>query len=712
MSRAPTDRPPREATATGPAATWRGLFLIILAIGAFVPALWGDFVFDDRGIIVDNPAVHEESPVPALVSRYWPDSPHAGLYRPVTTITFWSDTRLFGPRPVAHHAGNLLLHACVTLLLWLLLHRWFPHRQATAWMTAAIFAVHPLHAEAVAGIVGRAELLAAFWSLLSLVLVERATRSPAPLRGLALSALTFALAALSKESAVGLWGFTVYLGWVHYPFVAPRALSSDEDAPGAGHRYAQIWRRTALLWAVSLCFVLLLRLRVLGGLIALDEVNPMDNALVPLPAIERIFNALGILWIPLGQIFVPWKLSADYSHAAIVPGFGWVIGGVALALGLVALAAFTWKQRNVAALWGLAFLGCTGILTANVFFAIGTIYGERLAYLPMAGVVWLFLILAGDRVPARLRRPALALVFVWGVLLLARAADRSFDWRTNLTLFESATQTVPRSAKAWANYGSALVTAGSLDPAIQAARRALAIAPDYPPAHRILGSALNQSNRPDEALPHLRRAAQSAGRWRLEGTLDLGNAFLLLENGAAAESAFTAALALAKDTDASPWVGLASAYAQQSRWPESRTAWQNAVMRDSSDARFRSRWAYALWQAGHADSAETLYRKQASGATATADAKNDLAWFLIREQRAPDEAMPLALAAFTEAPGENTADTVMEGWLTFEGCESALAWWNGLSQEQRASLGTVKTKLASRCAEEIEAEPETEGTPQ
>lgn len=74
--------------------------------------------------------------------------------------------------------------------------------------------------------------------------------------------------------------------------------------------------------------------------------------------------------------------------------------------------------------------------------------------------------------------------------------------------------------------------------------------------------------------------------------------------------------------------------------------------------------------------------------------------------------MPLALAAFTEAPGENTADTVMEGWLTFEGCESALAWWNGLSQEQRASLGTVKTKLASRCAEEIEAEPETEGTPQ
>jgi len=97
-------------------------------------------------------------------------------------FSFWIDARLFGRHAAGFHVVNLLLHAGCVLLLWRLLRRLFPNRSGAAWLTTLVFAVHPLHAEAVVGVVGRAELWAAFWCLLAYLLAVTAC---APVRAIA-----------------------------------------------------------------------------------------------------------------------------------------------------------------------------------------------------------------------------------------------------------------------------------------------------------------------------------------------------------------------------------------------------------------------------------------------------------------------------------------------------------------------------------------------
>ena len=158
---------PARARATG----WRAwVCLGALSIVPYLPCLTNGFVFDDDGLIGDNPAVTSPSPAAVWTGPYWPDNPHTGLYRPWTSFTYWRDAHLFGLHAAGFHAVNLLLPLGTTLVLWALLRRLFPARSTLCFAAAALFAIHPLRSEAVAWVVGRSELLAAFWGSLAYLL--------------------------------------------------------------------------------------------------------------------------------------------------------------------------------------------------------------------------------------------------------------------------------------------------------------------------------------------------------------------------------------------------------------------------------------------------------------------------------------------------------------------------------------------------------------
>ena len=82
------------------------------------------------------------------------------LYRPVTMLTYMANHQV-STDPFGFHLVNVLLHALVTLAV-LALARELLGSLLAATVAAALFAVHPVHTEAVSNIVGRAELLAAF----------------------------------------------------------------------------------------------------------------------------------------------------------------------------------------------------------------------------------------------------------------------------------------------------------------------------------------------------------------------------------------------------------------------------------------------------------------------------------------------------------------------------------------------------------------------
>ena len=167
-------------------------------------ALTGDFVFDDAYAIVQNPNVYSSTPLSNLLKDdFWgfplqSEKSHKS-FRPLTTFTFriqMSQMRDTADQQCANmmHRANVLLHGIVTAMLVPFYRKLgFTDRECLA--ASLLFACHPVHVEAVASLVGRAELLAAFCSVLSILLWSSSNKL------WPLSMLSGSLALLCKETA-------------------------------------------------------------------------------------------------------------------------------------------------------------------------------------------------------------------------------------------------------------------------------------------------------------------------------------------------------------------------------------------------------------------------------------------------------------------------------------------------------------------------------
>ncbi len=165
-----------------------------------------DFAFDDRLIITANTPIQDLSTLPeALVSPYWPNEygRDLGLWRPVATAIYGIQWAAWGENPAMFHVMNVILHGVVTALVVLVLAELAP--LALAFVAGLLFAVHPVHVEAVANVVGLAEVLSSAFYLGACLVFLRAGERIGLRRGAAIT-LLFLLAFLTKESAVTLLG--------------------------------------------------------------------------------------------------------------------------------------------------------------------------------------------------------------------------------------------------------------------------------------------------------------------------------------------------------------------------------------------------------------------------------------------------------------------------------------------------------------------------
>src|SRR5215469_460061 len=164
------------------------LFAIVMLV--YGNALFDGFTQDDELYITSNPQVTSPS-VRALFAA----NNFTKIFRPVTFATFAVNWRLSGQHAFAYHLLNLLLHAAVTILIYLVLQTVLEATtgaKAVALVAALLFAVHPIHTEAVTSIVGLSELLAAGF-LLGAWLLHMRDRPVSAL-------VCLVLALLSKES--------------------------------------------------------------------------------------------------------------------------------------------------------------------------------------------------------------------------------------------------------------------------------------------------------------------------------------------------------------------------------------------------------------------------------------------------------------------------------------------------------------------------------
>ncbi|XP_053692288.1 protein O-mannosyl-transferase TMTC2 [Sabethes cyaneus] len=182
-----------------------------LAFALYVNTLSAGFVYDDRRAILGNPDVLSSTGwYQMLHNDFWgtplTDSGSHGSYRPLCVASFKINYLLDGFKPLGYHLVNVLLHCVATVLVVRLARHIIPSRYGAA-IAGLLFAAHPIHTEAVAGVVGRADLTACVFYLLALLAYIRHIhwRQCTDLRhwlALGFTILLATAAVLCKETAV------------------------------------------------------------------------------------------------------------------------------------------------------------------------------------------------------------------------------------------------------------------------------------------------------------------------------------------------------------------------------------------------------------------------------------------------------------------------------------------------------------------------------
>ena len=552
----------------------------IVAVLLYLPTVGHDFVFDDRGVIEQNPLMHDARDLPRLaVSPYWNlKSGERSLYRPLTTLTFALD-RLIGGGLHAwwYHLVNVMLHGLVTLLFTLLALEILPGVLPGA-LAGMAFAVHPIHVEAVAAVVGRADLLAAGAVLAALLLHRRALASGR--RRFVVGAWTAVfLAMMAKESGAA----AVFV-------CAAADLAFPVSGIGRG-------RRAALYagYGIVLTGALLLRSLVLGSIGLGQPIPFVDNPAAAAGFPAGLLTALGTVVRYAGLLLWPRNLSADYSFDQI-PIIRSISDPMALVGGFLVLLVVgggVWLlRRSPPAGFALLFLAIGAAPTSNLIVFIGTLFAERLMYLPSVG----FCLLLGAMVA--MVRPRLPERVIVGVAILliglgaARAAQRLPDWKDDFSLYRSAMTVSPRSARIRHNLGNAYLRHGQLREAEAQFRAALGIFPDFNDARINLGTSLIQQGRAAEARAPLTTAAQRAPG-NADIAVNLGNAYRALGRAGEAEEWFERALSLDGES-AMAWNNLGAVDLARGDTERAVGRLQTAVRLDEESAIFRVNLGDAL----------------------------------------------------------------------------------------------------------------------
>ncbi len=400
-----------------------GLLVVVLAAVLFhVRGLAGEFTFDDHRFVDRNAAIGTVgNPLRFFTDPTTADPRQASdIYRPLRTLSFAVERSIFGDRPAGFHAVSLVLHAANAGLLYLLLLELGAGAAAAAF-GAGVFAAHPANVEAVAWISSRADLMAAFFTLLAVIGWVR-TRGPDRWYALALGA---GLAAcFSKEAAVVFPGFFVL---------------ADLARPGGGRREAlSRWRLFLLPTLLALGFALWVKVLLESGRSGIlghipgwwgGSYGANLGTAVRAGAYQALFAAFP---------FVPsldWYM--DLSRSLLEPG------ALASALLLAALLALglrgALRGGPPAALAGSGILWALlgGLLTSHLLFPVGIPRADRFLYLSLAGAA---AVAAAGFQRAFSFHPRGAMLLggaaVLGLGLLA--ADRTGAWRDEATMWSLA----------------------------------------------------------------------------------------------------------------------------------------------------------------------------------------------------------------------------------------------------------------------------------
>jgi protein O-mannosyl-transferase len=463
-----------QARMRRPLRRWGAVLVALAAVAALWPTIASVFLFDDAPVVRANPLLASGSVGAFFRGNIFGAAGEDLLFRPLLLVSLSVDRALFGNRALPMHAVNVLLHAGAAALLFRVLVQLVDDaRRALA--AALLFAVHPVHLDAVAFIVNRSEILALLFLLIGVrsLLADpgwrawlrggatgsAAASSSSGVAWLALGGAALALGAalLSKETAAGALAVAAVL-------VAVRGAQRLRPPPSVLAGLA--------LFAVAFAAYLVARRLALGTLAGSSAGAWIQDrrADVLVPTVARIFADYVRL------VIVPWPLRVDYSNYVVstTPLDPRALVAYALHAAVLGSAVVLVRRRPNAAVCIFGFYAA--LLPVSHLLPFREIEAERFLYIPSVLACSLIAL-------APPRRAVWLVVALYGLVCLAEATH----FHSAEALWSTMVERDPTHARAQYNLGTTWFEAGRCDRALPHLEAAVRLEPGYARAWTNLG---------------------------------------------------------------------------------------------------------------------------------------------------------------------------------------------------------------------------------
>ena len=430
------------------------LLILLASWAVYLNSLDNSFHYDDSHAIVENPHLRSLDQIPEFFAdpSAFSREPAMAMYRPVLLTSLAFNYAVGAYQVRGYHLVNILVHSLVALLVCLVVAALSASSWA-GWWAGMLFALHPVHTQAVNYITSRSELLCGLGVLAAFYLAG-VRRRWQPLAWVA-----YLLALLSKEAAV-----------VLVPLLALQELR--RPAP------QRDWKAHLPFWGLTLGYLALITANGFLPHSLAQEVRPLG---------AQLCTQLKALVYYLHLLAMPVHLSVEHAFAVNTHPGSW-----AVLLSLLLILSLLWcawhSPRAAASLglgWFLAGLGLTFFTPLNV------LVNEHRLYLPFIG-----LLLVLPLAQPRLRWAGFVFLAILGLL----SFERNRVWRDEYTLWGDAVSQAPQMFRAQSNWGLALYGRGQVQEALVAFERSLQLNPRYSKTWSNLGAVYEDLGRNAEAI--------------------------------------------------------------------------------------------------------------------------------------------------------------------------------------------------------------------
>lgn len=507
--------------------------LLMFGVLPYVNTLFNGFVYDDNTQVTNNPYIQTFRYLREIfttsVWSYYGGYRLTNYYRPMMTFGYLICYQLFGPVAYGFHLANVVLHAIVVCMIFLISERMFQDR-ILAVMAAGLFAIHPIHTEAVAWIAAVTELeltvfyLLAFWFFLG---AGRSTGGRQELIKLGMVG-SFMLALLSKEQALTL------------PVLAAIYEHFYRDDRAQTTAFQKL-SRYGTLWLLAVAYVFL-RIRSFGAFVPVLLRHDLSWY-------QAFLSAAALAGQYLWKLIWPVQLLAFYVfHKSTSPLDSGVMVGLGALILCAAIFLKLWRQARILS-FGVIWVLVTLAPVLNARWMPANAFTERYLYLPSVGFCWIAALGCARLWAISLgrghtwRNGMVSVLSILALLCVGRILTRNRDWRDGFSLY---TRTLELQPDAWQirnNLGVSYWIQGDAKAAEREWRECLLVKPDNQIVLSNLGLVYSKQKRYPEAVRYFQSALRIDPKMT-DAHLHLGEAYLAMDQLDLAELQFRGTVAL------------------------------------------------------------------------------------------------------------------------------------------------------------------------